>query len=398
MVEAERLTACGFCGVKNYRVDGGLQRFMLPDTIPPRIAPSEIIYFPYLRFRGNIYSCRGRSIDYQVLDTTHQGVLVPEMPRSLGLRPQAMTIRMVNESHRGKFLRRKEPALTILQRAAQAAERFSDAGSDRLVHRAFIGETVSCMYLPLYRDGNSLYDGILNRRISAFPSWYGQKSATVGYRQEWQPTFLPTICPKCGAVMEGKPNSLILHCYNCHSCCAEKHGKFVPVPFELIPAQGPNSSYIPFWKVSAQSEKNGLKRLADLLRLTNQPVVVTPQQERQELTFWIPAVKIRPQTFLKVAKSATLSQLKFLPGEQRLATPIEPVTISLQEARQALKSVVAEIAVNKTEVFEQLVDIHFTITRNTLIFLPFKNTGHDLVQEQSALSIASAIIKSGRRG
>ncbi|THB78280.1 MAG: hypothetical protein D6B25_04745 [Desulfobulbaceae bacterium] len=397
MMEADRLTTCVFCDIKNYRVDGGLQRFMLPDKIPTRIERSEVIYFPYLRFKGNIYSCRGRTIDYKVLDTTHQGLKVQDIPPSLGLRPQAMTIQMVNGSHSGRFLRRKEPAVTILQRASLLAESFSDYGNDTLFHRAFIGETVSCIYLPLYRDGNSLYDGVLNRRISSFEPWYTQENGSVRYSKEWEPTFLATVCPKCGAAMEGGSDALVLHCYNCHTCCAEKNGKFVPVPFEMVQAQNPNSVYIPFWRISAQSGKSKLRSLADLLRLTNQPVVVNKHHEKQELTFWIPAIKIRPQIFLKVAKSATLTQLKFLKGEQRLAKPIQPVTMPLKEATQALKSVVAETSVNKKEVLEQLPDINFSIKRNTLIFLPFEDTGHDFVQEESSLSIASSVVEFGRK-
>ena len=71
---------------------------------------------------------------------------------------------MVNDSHVGKFVIRKETAVKILQRASLLAKTFSDIDERApLYHRAFIGETVSCIYLPMYIDEGKVYDGVLNR-------------------------------------------------------------------------------------------------------------------------------------------------------------------------------------------------------------------------------------------
>ena len=395
--EADRLTTCAFCDTNNYMIDSGLQRFVLPDKIPDRISREDIFYFPYLRFKGNIYFCQGQDIDYKVLDTTHQGLVSGAAPLTLGLRPQAMQVVIANESHVGKFIVRKETAVKILQRASMLAKTFTESDKEPLHHRAFIGETVSCVYLPLYIEEGQLYDGVLNRVIGKAEKWFEDVRMSVRYRKEWEPRFIATICPQCGAAMEGSPESLIMHCYNCHSCWAEKKGRFVPVPFSFVVSERKKSMYLPFWRIEAEVKGVQISTLAHFLKRTNQPVVINERHEEKPFEFWIPAFKIRPKVFMKIAKSATLSQLKFPEGEKLLVRPIFPVTLPLKEATQAMKSIIAESSVNRKEMMPKLPSISFTVNRTSLAFLPFENTGHDLIQEHSTLSVAATIAQQGKR-
>jgi len=396
MQEADRLTSCVFCDVQNYMVDSGLLRYVLPDQVPDRIDRKNILYYPYLRFKGNMFTCQGVELDTKVLDTTHQGIETNLLPLSLGLRPQAMKVAWVNENHTGSFIRRKDTAVTVLQRASLIEDTITEVNEQSLNHRAFIGESVSCIYLPLYLENGILYDGVLNRKLGRAESWLTEKQSAVRYRQEWAPQFLATICPQCGASMEGEHDSLIMNCYNCNSCWAEKNGKFVPVPYTLLMPEGQNSLHLPFWRISVESSGIKMQTLADLLRSTNQPVVANWKHEEQDLEFWIPAMKLRPKIFLKLAKSATLSQLTFPQGEKMLQKPLFPVTLPLKEAVQSLKSIVAGATVNKKDVFPQLPALSFTIKRTSLVLLPFEDTGHDLVQEHSALAVASSAVQHGR--
>ena len=129
--------------------------------------------------------------------------------------------------------------------------------------------------------------------------------------------------------MEGEHDSLIMNCYNCNSCWAEKNGKFVPVPYTLLTPEGENALHLPFWRISVESSGIKMQTLADFLRSTNQPVVANWKHEEQDLEFWIPAMKLRPKIFLKLSKSATLSQLKFPHGEKVLQKPLFPVALLL---------------------------------------------------------------------
>jgi hypothetical protein len=397
MQEADRLTSCVFCGVQNYMVNSGLLRYVLPDKIPEHITREKILYFPYLRFKGNMFTCQGLELDTKVLDTTHRGLETQLLPLSLGLKPQAMKVALVNSSHTGLFFRRKDTAVSVLQRASLVEDTISEINEQALNHRAFIGESVSCIYLPLYIENGMVYDGILNRKLGIAESWMTDGQSSVRHQHGWEPHFLATICPQCGASMHGEHDGLVMNCYNCDSCWAEKNGKFVPVPYTLLIPENPNSVQLPFWRISVETKGIRMQTVADFLRATNQPVVVNWEHEERDLEFLVPAMKLRPKIFLQLAKSATLLQLKFPVGERKLQKPLYPVTLPLKEAVQALKSIVAEATVNKKDVLPQLPNLTFEIKRTSLALLPFVDTGHDLVQEHSSLAVASSVVQFGRK-
>ncbi len=397
MKEADRLTDCAFCDVQNYLVDNGLQRYVLPSRDTQRLADNGALYFPYLRFKGNIFSCQGMQIGHKVLDTTYRGLSAPLLPPSLGVRPQAMKVQMADGSLGGRYFRRKETAVAILQRAAQTVKTSGKLDDGPLYHRSFIGETVSCIYLPLVVDDGMVYDAVLDRRIGPAESWMIDTSISVPFQSQWQPSFLATICPQCGATMRGERDSLVLHCYNCQTCWSEKGRKFVPVPYRVVPGMAKDLVYLPFWRIGVESRGIEMRTMADLLTVTNQPVVVNNSHRERGLEFWIPAVKLRPTAFLKLARSATLSQLKFPEGERTLPRPLHPVTLPLKEATQALKSIVAEMTVRKKEVLPQLPQLTLDVRQRSLVFLPFEDTGHDLVQIHASLAVAASIVRFGRK-
>ncbi len=397
MNETDRLTECSFCDVKNYMVDSGLLRYTLPSRQPDQIEQQQLFYFPYLRFKGNLFSCQGHDIEYKVLDTTYQGVDSKTMPMSLGLRPQTMKVNLVDENCIGRFIGRGETAVTVLQKAAMSVQMFSDSAEAPLYHRAFIGETVSCVYQPVYIKENWVYDAVLNRPMGKAETWFSDPHRAVSFDPQWKPRFLATICPQCGDNMRGERDSLILHCYNCNSCWAEKKGKFVPVPYSLVAGTSPGMVFLPFWQISAIGKGIRLNTMADLLTLTNQPVVVNDHHHDRDLMFFVPAMKLRPKVFVKLAKNATLSQLKYPDGTRNLEERLYPVTLPLKEALQALKSIFAETTVNRKDMLPKLPQLSFSVKSTALVFLPFEDTGHDLVQNHSALSVAATVVQTGRK-
>jgi hypothetical protein len=269
LVESDRVTLCSFCGVQNYMVNEGLLRYVLPDKIPEHIGPQDRRYFPYLRFKGNIFTCQDNELDYKILDTTYQGIKARFVAPSLGLRPQAMKVQFVSGTLPGTFLKRTERKAGIFRRAALMAEAFTGKMGNPPHHRAFIGETLSCIYLPLYIEDGRLFDGVLNVALGEVEPWLTDEQNLMHFKPEWQLSFLPTICPKCGSAMEGESDSLVLHCYNCASCSMEKNGKFVPVPFRLVKSDADNIEYLPFWRIKVTSTGIVMRNLADLLTVRN---------------------------------------------------------------------------------------------------------------------------------
>ncbi len=395
--EADRVIQCTFCDVKNFMVIQGPQRFILPDKAPDSIHREDIYYIPYLRFKGHIFSCQGREVSYKLIDTTQVGISARFFPASLGLRPQAMKVIPATANVAGQFVRLTEKTATLFSKAALLTSAFSQQGTKPLYHRAFIGETVSCIYLPTYLEEDKLYDAVLNREIGRVTDPHTFFQETIRFRRKWEPRFLSTICPHCAEALDGAHDSLILSCSNCVSLWEEKDGQFQGIDWQMVISKEANSQYLPFWKITPHVEGIPLTTFADFLRITNHPVVIREEHERMILTLWVPAFKIRPKFLLHLAKTLTLSQNKIPDGEKQMEIGMHPVTLPLSEAMQALKSVLAKSGLNKKKLLPQLPNISFHSTNNArLTYLPFNDVGHDLVQEQTGVTLANAVLRFSR--
>ncbi len=395
--EADRLIRCPYCDVRNFMVTRGPLRFVLPDKVPSHIPRSDIFYAPYLRFKGNVFYCKGKHLKFKVVDTTLQGINVRVLPPSLGFRPQAMAVSIVTADVQGIFLRQTIKASVLLDRAAFLTVIDSEEIDAPFYHRAYIGETLSCIYLPLYVDHDVLYDGVTNKPLAEGGSEEKMKAMGIRYRESWTPHFLATLCPHCGDSLTGERDSLILSCYNCHSSWEECKGKFRSIPWSCVVSGSRRKTYLPFWKLTVRASGTVLETFADFLRITNQPFVIQPKHKARELVFFLPAFKVRPSTFLRLSKNMTLRQETFSPGEQQMQKNMHPVTLPRIEAVQALKSVLAGSALNKKKLLPILPQLHFHPQQTELSYLPFLENGHDLIQEQNGISIAQSVLRFGRK-
>ncbi|MDO9040750.1 MAG: hypothetical protein Q7U64_00220 [Desulfocapsaceae bacterium] len=394
--EADRLLQCPYCGVRNYRVTRGLSRFVLPDKAPTHIPREELFYVPYLHFKGNVFYCKGKEVQHRVVDITHLGVKATALPPSLGLRPQAMKVSLMNEEVAGSFFRQSVKAAAILDMAAQLTVIDSEQNREPFYHRAYIGESISYIYLPLYIHETVLYDAVTNIGLGRSGPSEELKKKSLPFQKQWMPHFLATLCPSCGELLDGETDSLILSCHNCNTSWEEAGGKFRSLAWQQVPSRQQNATYLPFWKIEVKVTGVTLENFGDFLRLTNQPLVVRPEHDRMALCFWVPGFKIRPQIFLNLAKNITLTQKRLPPGETTMARGLYPVTLPRTEAVQALKTVLAESALNKRDVLPLLPGISFHPQATELIYLPFIDNGHDLVQEQTMLSVAGSVLRFGR--
>lgn len=395
--EDDRLIRCPYCEVQNFMVTRGTLRFVLPDKVPDHIGRSDIFYAPYLRFKGNVYYCKGEHQKYKVVDTTQQGLNASALPPSLGFRPQAMPVFLVTDEVKGIFLRQTIKARTLLERAAQLTVIDSDTIKAPFYHRAYIGETLSCIYLPLYIDEGVLHDGVTNKPLAQ--GGFAEKMRKGGdrYHPNWTPHFLATLCPGCGASLTGEHDSLVLSCYNCHSSWEEKQGGFRKISWSCVATDYKEMYSLPFWKLQVETTGIVMKTFADFLRLTNQPTVIQKRHKERALNIYIPAFKLRPSTFLRLGKNLTLTQEKIPKGEVSMVKRMHPVTLQRKEAIQALKSVLAGAALNKQQLLPRLPDVHFKALETELVYLPFFDRGHDYVQEHTGLSLAKSILHFGRK-
>ena len=395
--EADRLLTCPYCDVKNFMVTKGPLRFVLPHKAPEHILAEDMFYAPYLRFKGNVFYCKGKFLKHKVVDTTQQGIEGSILPASLGLRPQAMPVLLVTDAVSGSFLPQRIKAKLLVERAAQLTEIDSENIKAAFYHRAYIGETISCIYLPLYFDNDILYDAVTNKPLGKGGSEDQLRSLSLRYKASWAPHFLSTVCPHCAALLTGERDSLILSCRNCDSSWQEQQGRFRKIGWSSVATAHKEMYYLPFWKLRVEASGIELASFADLLQQTNQPRVVQPRHREQQLAFFLPAFKVRPSTFLRLGKNMTLAQEKIGTTEQKMPKRMHPVTLPRNEALQALKSVLAGIAMNKKKVLPKLPHIHFKPVETELSYLPFFDKGHDFVQEQTGISIAQSVLHFGRK-
>ena len=146
--ETDRLVACPYCGVKSFLYSPGLFRFVMSHKAPGK----EIVYVPYLRFKGSVFSCRVEGVSYRIVDFSRLGTPFKNFPFSLGLRPQALKMRFAGPDIDGRFLKCFLTSSDLLEEVARQAP---EKGEEDVFHRALIGEAINLIYLPCMRRRRS---------------------------------------------------------------------------------------------------------------------------------------------------------------------------------------------------------------------------------------------------
>ena len=61
--ETDHILQCPYCDVRSFLFSKGAFRFVLPH----KTRNKEILYVPYLRFRGVVYACQARRVSYRIM-------------------------------------------------------------------------------------------------------------------------------------------------------------------------------------------------------------------------------------------------------------------------------------------------------------------------------------------
>jgi DNA-directed RNA polymerase subunit RPC12/RpoP len=387
--ETDHLLRCPYCNVKSFLFAPDYFRLVLPHKAPDK----KIIYAPYLRFKGNVYLCQDQTIGHRVVDITHLGAPLKGLPVSLGLRPQAMKMKFVTPDMADSFLR---CSLSVADILARVGKHTSSSGSGQLFHRAYIGEAVSLIYLPLFVKERTVFDAITKQPIVKLSQGQDVFGSAIENNPQWRLTFMATLCPHCGWDLDGERDSVILTCGNCSTAWEASEGRFVRVSLIVVPGRRESTMYLPFWKITAGAKGMEINSYADFIRVTKQPRVVQRHWENQNMTFWSPAFKIRPKIFLHLSSKLTISQKDFDTKEEIPKQDLYPVTMPQSEAAQSMKLTLASSAMTKRKTFPLLPRVSFTVKDSTLVYLPFTDTGHDMVQQHMRISINKKALEFGR--
>jgi hypothetical protein len=101
LTETDRLFTCEFCRVKSYLLPGDYFRYVLPMKVP---AGKNIIYYPYWRYKGILYSCVRSGIQEKIMNINYQAVESRHFPLSLKFRDQVLKMQFVSPKNEGSFL------------------------------------------------------------------------------------------------------------------------------------------------------------------------------------------------------------------------------------------------------------------------------------------------------
>ena len=387
--ETDHILQCPYCDVKSFLFSSEPFRFVLPHKTQNK----ELLYVPYLRFRGAVYACHARKVAHRIVDITRLAVPLKRFPISLGLRPQAMKMRFVSRETKGAFLK---CFLKTAEMLARVEKQSSATISDEIYHRAYVGEALNLIYLPLYLEKGALFDAITHRPVARLPRDRKKFSSITENISPWNLTFLATLCPRCGWNLEGQKDSVVLTCSNCQTAWEAQRGKFVPVNFLVVESDLPGVTYLPFWRMSVRTEGLAINSFADFIRITNQPRVIQNLWHEQGMTFWAPAFKIRPKLFLAISRHLTLAQ-KDLKGKKEFPEQNRhPATLPLAESIQGIKLTLAHSTVNRKDVLPRLPQINMAVREATLMYLPFNQTVHEMIQPHTGLAINKKSLEFGR--
>lgn len=386
--ETDRILSCPYCSVKTLLFSPDYFRYVLPDNAAGR----SLIYAPYLRFKGVVYFCSDMILDHRIVDITHLGIELKSLPASLGLRPQAMKLRFVTPESSGSFLKFSMKAVDILTRAVKVS---CGGTMENILHKAFIGETMSIIYLPMYLDGNRLFDGILGRPIAPIPATDSLESLIMK-NPGWGPRFISTLCPQCGWKMDGAKDSVVLLCKNCNTAWEFLEGNWRRLGLSITVGKDAGALYIPFWKITASVRGVEIDTFSDFIRLTNQPMIIGDERGKKDMNFFSPAFKIRPNIFLNLSRQFTILQRDFTGGETFAEKEMFPVTLPETEAIQALKVILASTAVNRKNIFPVLHRINFVIKGLTLVYIPFLQGQNEMINEDTGMAINRPSLEYGR--
>ncbi len=308
-----------------------------------------------------------------------------------------MKLRFLSAKREGRFFQRQVPLSRVVQNIEKRFKLAEDLGSsDPIYHEAFIGESVSLIYSPVFIQGRTFHDAVLGTSVASIPEDFVDDLLTFDQEKNWEVRFVSTLCPRCGWDLLGERDSVVLFCKKCDSVWETSEGGLKEIDFGMIPVKEEKAVYLPFWKMEAAIEGLAVRSYADLLRMANAPVAFKKEWEDLGFYFWAPAFKIPPAPFLRSTQALTLSEPQ---GEVERGLPPLPLyaaNFPSNEAAESIKLTLANIAADKTRFFPRLREIGIQVRKHELIFLPFISVGNEFVQSHTRVCIHRNFLQLGR--
>jgi hypothetical protein len=391
--ETDRILSCSFCRVRLYLTPGGQPRYYL--ALGEKRSENAL-FVPYWRFKGMVFSFDEHGVGERLVDSNLLALRAQCFPFSLGVRPQVLRLRFIAPGTGGKFL---SPAFPFQGSHADPETepefRGKTTGGRCSLSRAFIGETVSLIYSPFLVNDQGVFDAVLNRPALVCPE-APLEDLPVERDAACKIRFIPMLCPSCGWDLEGEKQALVLLCRNCESAWQAAGNSLERVDFGFIGNRDDESLNLPFWRIRAEVSGTELRSYADLVRLANLPKAIQSHWGEAPLAFWVPAFKIQPQLFLRLAKAFTVSPPLHEPRKVVPRSPLHAVTLPLSEALESIKVLIVSLAVQRDLLLGRLSETRIVPDECALIYFPFVRQGSELIHPGMQMSISANALNWGK--
>ena len=400
--ETSRVFQCQYCGVKSYLIPEDVFQYVLPGKVP---ANKEVIYFPFWRFKGVLFSCLSSlSVHSEPVDYLYQAAPSDFFPAGLGFKAHVMKMRFAGPEFKGRIFKPVIPFTEVIEQFKYDYETgFDDEYGDELgiFHSEFIGIR-EIIYAPYYTHDHTLYDGITNERVDRFDEemivvddpLLNELPPATGLKQNAQ--FFPTLCPHCGWDMECARDSYLLTCLNCNSFYKPQKGKIQKIGVAFLPAEAETAIYLPFWRLKAAAGGIKLDTYGDLIKTANL-IKVVPENDRQRtFHFWIPAFKIASKLFLQIATRVTLFQPHGKLESKIPKDPVYPVNLPVSEILKFPKTLISNFIAFKEMHYPKLEQMEITPKRLALIYLPFQAYGSEFVHSDYKVRVGKQTLEHFR--
>lgn len=396
LLETERFFVCPYCKVRLFISSEQTTAYYLT----PANDDPETLFIPYRRNRGIGFAGTEAGVTGSVIDRTTLACPLPFLPRSLGVRPQAMRLRFFRKEQEGRSVLPSVAADDRMTASRQAVVpgRPEENIPESISIWRYLGETESYVYSPLKVLGRDVYDGVtmdlLGRTGTANPF-----EATPFHTPSNHVAFIPALCPNCGGDLSGEKESVALPCPNCGVLWEASGSRLTERPFLRIPApDGQQAWFLPFWRVRARAEGVGLPLFIDPLKDnphnygSRRPILFP------HFFFWIPAFTINPSLFLRLCDRATVWQ----PTDDLVADQernddhwVYPVTLPAAEAERLLLVVLSLIIAERQRTLRRLVGTTVEPTERTLVFVPFLKAGSEVIHSGMHVSLQLNALRHG---
>ena len=359
----------------------------------------DVVYLPYWRLRGTLYSVVPFQIVTQAVDASLLAVNLPFVPSTLGGRPQTLRLRFATKSVEGVFHAPKVPfpsVLAVTEKQISKVQSDSTASQQDSFERAYIGDATSIVYAPFFIQGTTLYDAILQQPAGKVPENVDLRDPSLA-APDWTLNFLSATCPFCGWDLKGETDACAFICKKCNSGWQPRGKEFKKIAAGMVGGgESDDFVYMPFWRIAPEISNLELASFADLIRLANLPKAVKPEWEKEPFVFWTPAFKVPPSLYLRTARVVTCSPFKAAIEEKVPQGPSHPVNLPMAEAIQTLKVIMASFAKPEKSIYKRLAEIQMKPVKGALVYAPFRRNGADLVSDELGFGISRQALVYGK--